>query len=111
MLNAIADGAITHSVWNSSTLSWDYYRGPLGAHLKDGIFAPPTTVCARELGVSLDTAVRTLPLGAELVGHGDYARGLVASRKGVLDRVTGNLGRTAVYALAVLGAFSLVRRA
>lgn len=68
-----------YSVWNGSDYS--YYEAP-GA-LRDGVFAPtPRIRSRRQLGVAPEEAAPMLPVGATPAGHGPYALGTIATRKG-----------------------------
>ena len=69
-----------YSVWNSGAQRYDYYQAP--GQLRDGVFAPNAQLSGGgELGLAPDDAARPLPAGATLVGHGELAQGVIASRK------------------------------
>ena len=78
-------GNTTYSVWDPQMQRYDYYQ-VVGNALRDGVFAPEPMhlMNVREhkagLGVTVDQAARKLPAGAQLVGHGESARGLIATR-------------------------------
>ena len=70
---------VTHSTWNPSTLSWDYWRAPMSG-LRDGVIAKPPQMRRSQFGVAPEEAERPLPIGAAKVGSGPVARGQVARR-------------------------------
>ncbi len=87
-----------YSVWNDPHKRWDYYEAM--GHLKGGFAPKPRIPTGNRLGVAPDDAARPLPAGAKLVGSGQLARGMIASRKSALGFFgfdTGTLMRFAVY--------------
>lgn len=70
-----------YSVWNPTSLSWDYYQAP--GELRAGVFAEDARLSGGfKIGMTVEEAARPLPVGATLVGRGAEARGMVATRNG-----------------------------
>lgn len=70
-----------YSVWNQAERRYDYYATPdkqKTANTPKARHIRP----AHALGVPPEAAAWPLPAGARLIGHGDYARGRIASRGG-----------------------------
>lgn len=68
-----------YSVYDYHKKSYDYYEAPLVTLPASGGFRPPRHI----EGVIIPESVATkVPRDARLVGHGDEARGLVATHLG-----------------------------
>jgi len=97
-----------YSVWNTGARRYDYYQA-VGS-LRDGVFAPKASLpSGGKLGVAADRAGRPLPGGAKLVGHGDHAQGVIATRNPGLALGMVDVGVTGK-ALLLLGAALLLRK-
>jgi hypothetical protein len=71
----------TYSVWNPEHAGFDYYKGP--ANLREGVIAPtPALPSGGQLGLTPESASRKLPSGSKLVGKGQLAQGMIATRNG-----------------------------
>ena len=69
-----------YSVWNQGAKRYDYYED---GKVYDRVNAPKPRLPDKPLGVVAAKAVWPLPSSAKLTGHGDLAKGLVASKKSV----------------------------
>lgn len=99
-----------YSVWNDIAQRYDYYEAP--GTLRDGVFAPPAQLSGgHDLGIAADQAARALPTSASLVGHGQFAQGLIAARKGMaLGSVSSVIEEPAFRTgLALVGGYALLK--
>jgi len=65
-----------YSVWNSASKRYDYYQTSQRSSATHA-GAPPSALMASALGATVDQAAWSLPIGAQKIGEGEYARGRV----------------------------------
>lgn len=91
-MNKVGGNGVDYSVWNDQTLQYDYYRAP--RKLRAGVIAPmPKIRSTTSLGATPGAAARRLPSGAQKVGSGRFARGVIATRNGDATALSG-IGET-----------------
>ena len=76
----VGGNGVDFSVWNPTSLQYDYYQAPAG--LRDGVIAPTPILSNRRLGLTPEEAARSLPSAAVQEGSGSMARGMIAGRHG-----------------------------
>ena len=98
-----------YSVWNQGARRFDYFEtreenGKANAE-------PPSHLRPGKLGVTMQQAAWPLPVGAQPIGSGSYAQGMIAApRDGAMAVGDVALPSSAMWLVLGIGAAAIIRR-